>query len=214
MKNCQLKICGITNLDDARNCAAQGADFLGFIRYEKSPRYVEANVCKEILEWVSGAQSVGVYVNATSDFINADAAEVGFAYVQLSGDETPEMCAQISVPIIKGLRVKPDDTVTSLSMQMREFEPYVSYFLLDTYSKNEYGGTGHTFNWELADVLAQEFPIFLAGGLGAHNIREAVEIVAPFAIDLSSSVEEKAGVKDFDKLDALFEVWREVGMKE
>lgn len=206
----KLKICGITNLPDARNCAAQGADFLGFIRYEKSPRYVEAAVCKEMIEWLSGAKPVGVYVNAEAAFINQEAEQVGFRYIQLSGDESPDFCASIDLPVIKGLRVKPDDTAQSLAAQMRLFEPHVTHFLLDTFAPDAYGGTGHTFNWDIAATLATDFSLFLAGGLGAHNIRQAIETVHPFGVDLSSSIEEKAGVKDWDKLDALFEAWNEM----
>lgn len=204
----KLKICGITNLPDARYVAAAGADFLGFIRYDQSPRYVEAVACRQIIEWLSGAEPVGVYVNTPPAVINAEAAQIGFTWIQLSGDETPEDCVKIQYPVIKGLRITNTDTLDSVRERMETYEPYVQYFLLDTYRKGVYGGTGETFNWAFAAELAKSFPVLLAGGLSAENIREAIETTQPTGADLSSRLEETPGVKDFDKLDAFFTEWK------
>jgi phosphoribosylanthranilate isomerase len=100
--------------------------------------------------------------------------------------------------------VKNTDSVADLEAQMEVYRPYVDYFLLDTYNANAHGGTGETFNWEIAAELAQNFPIFLAGGLNPQNAKEAAEKVKPFALDISSGVEEFPRQKDFDKLEQLF----------
>lgn len=206
----KLKICGLTNLPDARYCAAAGADFLGFIRYAPSPRYVDADTSRNIVDWLAGAEPVGVYVNETPQTINADAAACGFTWVQLSGDETPEVCAQVEKPILKGIRVKATDTAETIGAILETYLPYVQYFLLDTYHKDLYGGTGETFNWALAATLAAKYPLFLAGGLGADNIEAGIKAVNPAGVDLSSRLEAQAGVKDFDKVDAFFEVWHAI----
>lgn len=200
-----LKICGLTNITDARFCAASmKVDFLGFIRVENSPRYIEAKEAKEIIEWLSMCKTVGVYVNPQFDFLNSDAAFCGFDYVQLHGEESPAFCQSVKKPIIKAFRVKPSDTVAELAEKMEAYRPFVSYFLLDTFNPDAHGGTGETFNWEIAAELAKSFPIFLAGGLNPQNAKEARDFVKPFALDLSSGVEEFPGQKDFDKLEALF----------
>ena len=201
-----LKICGITNITDARFCAASlQVDFIGFIRVENSPRYIVATEAKEIIEWLSMCKSVGVYVNPDIDFLNQDAQFCGFDFVQLHGEESIEFCQQVEKPIIKAFRVKKEDTAEALQTQMEAYRPYVSYFLLDTYHADAYGGTGEAFNWEIAAELAQTFPLFLAGGLNPQNIAQAQAQVQPFGLDVSSGVEEFPRQKDFDKLEALFQ---------
>ncbi|MBN8589399.1 MAG: phosphoribosylanthranilate isomerase [Rhodothermia bacterium] len=206
----KLKICGLTNLPDARYCAATNADFLGFIRYPKSPRYVSEADAKEIIAWIGGPETVGVYVNEPPETINEEATHIGFTYIQLSGDESPEDCAKIHLPVIKGFRVAEGETALRLRLRMEPFRPYVAYFLLDTHRKNEYGGTGEVFDWAIARELAKDFPLFLAGGLSHRNAHQAAESVRPFGLDVSSRLEEQPGRKDLDKVDAFMEVWASI----
>ena len=201
----RTKICGITRLDDARFCAAAGADFLGFIQHPPSPRYVAPAVAREILAWVAGPVPVGVFVNATAAAVNARCAEVGFRMAQLSGHETPETCAQITVPVIKALHVTHDASAEQVHALAEPFLGVVDFLLLDTSSTSLFGGTGESFNWRVARALSSDADVFLAGGISAANVAEAAATMRPYAVDLSSSVESAPGVKDLDKLAAFFE---------
>ena len=200
-----VKICGITTLEDARFCAGAGADFLGFIQHERSPRYVAPQDARAILEWIYGPKSVGVFVNERAETINRIVAETGFDFAQLHGEETPEMCAAIEAPVIKAIRVEPGDDAGSLRRRMAPFRPYVEYVLLDTHHADLWGGTGTPFDWQQARDLSGDFPILLAGGLGADNVAAAVEAVRPAGVDVSSGLESAPGHKDFDKVTAFFE---------
>lgn len=204
----KLKICGLTRLEDARYCAAAGADYLGFIQYPGSPRYVPPETAKEIIGWTYGPEPVGVFVNAAPDEINRIADETGFALVQLHGDEPPEVCAQIERLVIKAIAVRPGATPESLRAAMAPYAPHVHYFLLDTHKAGLWGGTGVPFDWDAARALSDEFDFFVAGGIDAANVGEAVERLRPFGVDLSSSVESAPGVKDFDKLSDFFDAFR------
>ena len=204
--NVRCKVCGITNLTDARYCAGAGVDFLGFIQYEKSPRYVEPSMAHDIIEWLYGPETVGVFVDAPIEIVNERVDEVGFSMIQLHGHETPWECSQIKVPVIKALRVRPGDDPDQLRARMTEYVPYVNYFLLDTYHETAYGGTGQSFDWTIAQTLAKDFPIFIAGGLNPENVTRAMKITQPFAVDVSSGVEESPGQKDLDKLTAFIEL--------
>lgn len=200
-----VKICGITTLEDARYCAGAGADLLGFIQYPKSPRYIEPAAAKEIIGWIYGPQPVGVFVNEDADTINRAADAAGFALAQLHGDEPPEVCAQIERPVIKAFRVAPETTAAGLRAQMEPYREHAAYFLLDTHHPTLWGGTGTPFDWQHARELAEDFPLLLAGGLSAANVAEAVRRVRPWGVDLSSSLEASPGKKDFDKLNAFFD---------
>ncbi len=201
----KTKICGITRLDDARFCAAAGADFLGFIQHPGSPRYVEPAVAREILAWVAGPLPVGVFVNETAEAVNARCAEVGFRLAQLHGHETPETCAAIDVPVIKAIPVTHDASAEQVRAMAEPYLDVVDFLLLDTSTTSLFGGTGESFNWRVARALASEADVFLAGGISATNVAEAVHTMRPYAVDLSSSVETSPGVKDLDKLSAFFE---------
>jgi len=204
----RLKICGITTLADARFCAAAGADYLGFVQYEESPRYLTPKTAAEIIEWVYGSQAVGVFVNASADEVNRAADTAGFVFVQLHGDESPALCSSIDRPIIKALHVGPEATMDTLQAQVAQYEAYVEAFLLDSGTAAQWGGTGKRFEWELACDLAETHRLFLAGGINVENVREAIETVNPFAIDLSSSLESAPGEKDIDKVTAFIDVFR------
>lgn len=206
----KTKICGITRLDDARFCAAAGADFLGFIQHEGSPRYVDPKAAKEIIAWVAGPTPVGVFVNETAETVNARCAEVGFAVAQLHGHETPETCAAISVPVIKAIPVTHDASSEQIRAIATPYLDVVNFLLLDTHTTSLFGGSGESFNWRVARDLTDLADVFLAGGISSDNVAQAVQTMRPFAVNLSSSVEESPGVKDLDKLAAFFDAVRAI----
>lgn len=206
----KLKICGITNLADARFCAAAGADYLGFVQYEGSPRHIAPAAAAEIIAWMYGPKAVGVFVNAPAEEINRTVEEAGFEFVQLHGVEPPETCAAVERPVIKALHVGPETTADDLRRLMDLYAPHVDAFLLDTKRADAWGGTGERFDWRIARALAGEHRLFLAGGLDADNVAEAVRTVRPYAVDLSSSLEYEPGRKDFDKLSTFFTAFDEI----
>jgi len=206
----KCKICGITNLEDARFCAGAGADFLGFIQYSRSPRYVAPETAKEIIGWVYGPEPVGVFVNEDAETVNRVAEAAGFALVQLHGDEPPAVCAAIERPVIKAFRVPPETTTDALYAAIEPYADVVTYFLLDTHHPTLWGGTGTPFDWQQARDLAAAFPLFLAGGLSTDNIEEAVRRVRPLGVDLSSRLETYPGKKDLDKLASFFDTFHAV----
>ncbi len=192
------KICGITNLDDANVAVENGASAIGFIFYEKSPRTISINNAKSISKHLPKTIArVGVFVNHEKDFIHEAISEVPLDMIQLHSDETPDFCNQFDVPILKALRIKNE---ASLSV-MDQYD--VAVFLLDTFSNDQYGGTGETFDWS---VLNRKFktPIILSGGLNSENILDAIDAVNPSAVDVNSGVESSPGKKDFNKLKSLF----------
>ncbi len=201
----RVKICGITRLEDARLCAALGADYLGFIQYPESPRYIDPRDAREIIQWLYGPKSVGVFVETPPEEINQIAALAGFDLVQVHGALTPEECAAIRFPVIKAIQVRHDASAEQLEALMEPFREVVAYFLLDTYHTDLWGGTGESFNWRVARELAARYPLFLAGGIRADNVVEAIQTMRPYAIDLSSGVEEAPGIKDADLLEVFFE---------
>jgi phosphoribosylanthranilate isomerase len=204
----KVKICGITQLADARYCAGAGVDYLGFIQYPDSPRYVEPKAAKEIIDWIEGVEAVGVFVNEDAETINARCREAGFTVAQLHGHEPPEVVEAVEVPVIKSFRVQHDASSEQLRALMLPYKDVAEFVLLDTHKTSLWGGTGESFNWRLARELAGEFPLFLAGGISAENVQEAIDTMRPYAVDLSSSVESAPGVKDFDKLYDFFEAYR------
>ncbi len=205
----RIKICGITRLEDARYCAAVGADYLGFVQHTESPRYVHPAQAKEIVDWVVGPEPVGVFVDLDADGVIAVCRAAGFRLAQLHGHETPETCRAVEAagfPVIKAFRVQHDASAEQLRVLMEPYAGAITHTLLDTHHTSLWGGTGESFNWRLARELAGETSLFLAGGVTAENVEEAVRI-QPFCIDLSSSLEESPGVKDFDKLGAFFDAF-------
>lgn len=205
MPDTRVKICGITTLEDARFCAAAGADYLGFVQHPESPRYVDPDHVQRIIEWVHGPKPVGVFVNRPPEEVNRTAAAAGFQLVQLHGDETPAQCEAIERPVIKAFRVTHDASVEQLHQLIAPYRTTIDYMLLDTYHTDLWGGTGESFNWRVARDLSGDLPLLLAGGIGADNVERAVQTIQPYAVDLSSSVEASPGRKSFDKLEAFFE---------
>lgn len=203
-----LKVCGITDLADARYLAGEGVDYLGFIQHEESPRYIAPEKVSELLEWLYGPTPVGVFVNKSAGFVNEAAETAGFDMVQLHGTETPATCAAVDVPVIKAIRVRHDASSDQLRALMEPYADVVEHFLLDTHNSSTWGGTGESFNWRLARDLAGDFSVFLAGGIDADNVERAMHTMRPFAIDLSSSLESAPGEKSFEKIDVFLDAFR------
>ncbi len=201
----KVKICGITNLEDALLSAKFGADALGFNFYKKSPRYILPEKAREIIEQLpKEILKVGVFVNESLEKI-AEIAEIAkLDALQLHGEETPafakELKLKTNLEIIKAFRVspafKPEDVL--------QYE--VDAILLDAYNPQEHGGTGETFDWEIAKKVQEIFPkMYLAGGLSANNISEAIEKVKPFAVDACSLLEFPKAKKDLKKVSSFIE---------
>ena len=191
-----VKICGITSEADALAAAEAGADAIGLMFYEGSPRHVTLEQAKAISAALpQHVMRVGVFVNAEEAFVHQALTECMLNILQFHGDETPEECSRYPVMTLKAFRVQGEETLAEL-----EAYPSAGY-LLDAYVKDALGGTGATFNWDLA-VRAQEFgkPIFLAGGLTPENVAEAVRKVQPFGVDVSSGVESEPGRKDAEQM--------------
>ncbi len=192
----KVKICGITNLEDALLSVQLGADALGFNFYPESPRYVSPEQIRVILERLPvNILTIGVFVDADIDTIKTIVHTTGLAAVQLHGSENAEFAKKlrenIDVPVIKAFRVSNAFKAEDVS----QFD--VDAILLDAYSPNLHGGTGETFDWEIANQVREIFPkIYLAGGLSSDNVRQAIDEVAPFAVDVCSSVESSPGKKD------------------
>lgn len=195
----RIKICGITNIEDALAAVDYGADALGFVFFDKSPRAVTPDTAKEIVSLLPPfVATVGVFVNEPGARIEETMGYTGVNIVQLHGDEPPEACS--SWPrVIKALRVR-DFT------DLKPLEAYrATAFLLDTYSPEQFGGTGQTFNWDIAVEAKRYGKIILSGGLTPDNIEKALRRVRPYAVDVSSGIEERKGKKDLKKMRAFIE---------
>ncbi|TWJ32717.1 phosphoribosylanthranilate isomerase [Geobacter argillaceus] len=191
----RVKICGITSLDDALAAIDAGADALGFVFYEKSPRNVNPMQASAIIAKLPPfVQTVGLFVNEEAERVNWTADFCGLDVIQLHGDEEPDYCPEIRRRVIKAFRVKDAASLISL----RRYS--VAGCLLDAWSPAAPGGTGETFNWDLAREAAACGRLILAGGLTPDNVRRAVEQVRPYAVDVSSGVEAAPGKKDRDKV--------------
>jgi len=192
----KVKICGITNLADAQVAVEAGADAIGFIFYEKSPRLVTIQQAAEISKQLPPfILRVGVFVNAEEAFILSAISNVGLTLLQFHGDEPPEFCAQFGLMSMKAFRVKDAESLKQIPDYQTEA------YLLDAFSAAGYGGTGEKFNWDLA-IEAKKFgkPIFISGGLTPKNVAKAIKKIQPFAVDVSSGVEKAPGQKDHAKV--------------
>ena len=204
----KVKICGITNWSDARGAVEAGADFLGFNFYRESSRYIAPAAARRIVQRLPvGVASVGVFVNEPEPEMLAIARRVGLDYVQLHGDETPEIVSRMrrSFRVIKAIRVRDSFRVAQLANFKR-----ASSILLDGFDARLRGGTGKSFNWKLAKNAGRKRQIFLAGGLTPENAAEAVSAARPFAIDVCSGVESRPGKKDAARMRALVTAVRPV----
>jgi phosphoribosylanthranilate isomerase len=193
----KVKICGITNVEDALQAASCGADALGFVFYPQSPRVLTPERAKEIVAALPPfVAAVGLFVNEEPARVREVADFCGLDLLQLHGDEPAAGCSFPPYRVIKALRVKNAESLTGLSAYP------VSAVLLDAWVAGAYGGTGHRFNWQMAARAAREGTVILAGGLTPENVREAVRIVRPYGVDVSSGVESAPGRKDHEKVAA------------
>lgn len=190
----RVKICGITNLDDALAAIESGADALGFVFYAGSPRYISPDDAGKIIrELPPFVTTVGVFVDERREEMQRIIRHASIDVVQLHGHEPPDACL-IDGRVIKAIRVKELNDLRPL----RHYR--VSAYLLDTYAPESLGGTGQIFNWDIATDAKQFGRIILAGGLNPDNVEKAVRWVRPYAVDVSSGVEEEKGKKDHKRM--------------
>jgi len=196
----KIKICGITNLEDALASIEYGADALGFVFYPNSPRYVIPEKAAEIMAQLPPfITTVGVFVNEEPAKIKEIMSSAQLRVLQLHGDETPQACSTWK-PVVKAFRVKD-----FVDLKPLELYKGVAAYLIDSFAPSSYGGTGQIFNWDIA-VEAKKFGnIILSGGLTPENIEKAVSWVKPYAVDVSSGVETAKGKKDLKKVRKFIE---------
>ncbi|MDJ0510078.1 MAG: phosphoribosylanthranilate isomerase [Crocosphaera sp.] len=203
----RVKICGITQPQQGQAIVALGATALGFICVKRSPRYVNAQDIQRIIDILpETVDRIGVFANASVPEIEAILSLAQLTGIQLHGDETPQFCAQIKqlwphLEVIKAFRIK---TLESLS-EIPHYLERIDTLLLDAYHPQQLGGTGKTLNWEILTSFEPGYPWFLAGGLTPDNVGQALEILTPNGIDLSSGVERSPGDKDMTKVAQLFD---------
>ena len=197
----RVKICGITTVDDALICEQAGADAIGLVFYEPSPRCVDIESAMEI------AKAVGPFISLVGLFVNADEETVGnicdrmsLDVLQFHGDESRDYCEQFSQPYMKAIRMRDD---LDINQAMSEYSS-ASAILFDAYQKGVPGGTGETFDWERLPKNASK-RIVLAGGLNPENVSSAIKQVKPYAVDVSGGVELKPGIKDKQKVFAFIQ---------
>ena len=193
----KVKVCGITNPDDARVAADAGADAIGLI-FAESPRRVSVERAREIAAALpEGVLKVGVFVDADPGEVLRIAREVGLDYAQLHGDEPPEAVAEIragGVGVMKALRVRNAEALAAVERYEADL------FLLDAWSAKARGGTGARFDWELAKSLRGRDNIVVSGGLDPENVREAIAFFEPYGVDASSSLEDRPGKKNGERV--------------
>lgn len=198
-----VKICGITNVEDALAAVDAGADALGFNFYQRSPRYITPEVARSIIDRLpqKGTQdllTLGVFVNESLDIVREIAAIAGISALQLHGDESPEYCKALSdYYLIKVFSAGEEFTPTAI------LDYDVEAMMFDAADKEKFGGTGKLSNWSVARQAAELFPnLFLAGGLSVENVAAAIKQVKPYAVDACSRLERAPGLKDHERVRA------------
>ena len=209
----RVKICGIREEVHALAAVEAGADFVGFV-FVPTRRQVSPAKAREIVDTVKkisrAIKPVGVFVDTPASEVNRIADFCGLDWVQLSGNESWEYCRQIAMPIIKAIRIGQqlrEEINAELTVGLKTLSPQRFITLLDSQVEGKYGGTGITFNWRLAQQVAREFPVIIAGGLNPENVAQAIEITTPWGVDVSSGVETD-GTKDIAKIKAFIEAVR------
>jgi phosphoribosylanthranilate isomerase len=190
----KVKICGITNLRDARQAIEAGAAFIGFNFYKRSPRYVTPGTAQRIMQRLpKKAKAVGVFVNETEESMLRIANQIGLSHVQLHGEESPDTVTRLQriLPVIKAIRVRKSFSISELARYKN-----ASAFLLDGFDPRRRGGSGKSFRWDVALRAKRAGRVFLAGGLTPANIGQAIRSARPYAVDVCSGVEAKPGRKD------------------
>lgn len=204
----KVKVCGITNHEDAAHAVGLGAWALGMIHHRASPRSVKASVAAEIgAAFRRDAEIVGVFVNPTLDYVAAAVENAQLSMVQLSGNEGANFCREVSrrtgVKVIKAIHV-------SSAADIRRAEAYrgTDFHLFDSGGTGAWGGTGRAFDWDLLADHHSDMPFILAGGLDPDNVTEAIRIVRPDAVDVASGVERSPGIKDHGRMNSFFQAAR------
>ena len=195
----RIKICGITRLVDALEAVSCGVDALGFVFYKPSPRFVSIDQVQDIVKNMPAFVSkVGLFVDASTDEVLNILSQIDLEYLQFHGDENEAYCVQFSKPYIKALRIKPDTDIVEIISKYKS----AAAILIDAWHPDLAGGTGETFDWTLLQGLPKEnIPaIILAGGLDPSNVNAAVHLLKPYAVDVSSGVEESPGIKLAEKI--------------
>ncbi len=203
----KIKICGITNLNDARLAMKNKTDIIGFI-FAKSPRQIKINEAKKIIKNICNLKYAGVFVNEKTKKINNLIKTLKLDFVQLCGEEKIKDIKKIkNTEIIKVIRPR---TKKELINKIKKYKNHVDYFLLDTYKKGIYGGTGEKFNWDFINVIKKsKKPYFVAGGIKPENIKELLIKYKPYAIDVNSGIEKSYGKKSEKKIKLLFKKIKE-----
>jgi len=202
MYRTRVKICGITNLEDAKAAISAGADAIGFVFYKKSPRYISINKAREIVENVTAfVNCVGLFVNSEKEYIDGVLEQVALDTLQFHGDESEQDCTLYDKPYIKAIRMNEEINL------LEEAEKYFSAkaLLLDTYLEGVTGGTGTVFDWSRIPRNLKK-PVILAGGLNVSNVKGAIKQISPYAVDVSGGVEIEKGKKDPNKIKEFINV--------
>ncbi len=193
----KVKICGITNIEDALHAAACGADALGLVFYAQSSRVVSPDQARKIVAALPPlVTTVGLFVNEAPEKIRELVDYCGLDVIQLHGDEGPDQCLYPPRRVLKALRLKGEQSL----IRLEDYQ--VSALLLDAWRPDSYGGTGHVCDWQLAAPVAARRRVILAGGLTPENVAEAIRLVRPYGVDVSSGVESAPGRKDPDRVAA------------
>ncbi|OGW37799.1 MAG: N-(5'-phosphoribosyl)anthranilate isomerase [Nitrospirae bacterium GWD2_57_9] len=191
----KIKICGITNIEDALAATEAGADALGFNFYKKSSRFIEPEKAGEIVRQLPPfVVPVALFVNEREEKIRDIQFTTGIKVLQFQGDEKPEFCERFSTRVIKAFQVKDKESLKHMAHYR------VNAYLLDSYREGMRGGTGVTFDWHLAVVAKTFGKIILAGGLTPENVADAVKLVQPYGVDVAGGVEKEKGIKDHAKI--------------
>ena len=206
----QLKVCGLTQLSQIRELVALKIDFLGFIFYEKSPRFVLNHLTLDDISKINHSGKVGVFVNETIENIVEISEKADLSLIQLHGDENDEYILRLrkslseKIQIIKVIRIG-NQTVEELQNTINRQPITNNYLLFDTDSK-AFGGTGNTFDWKILNQLKINKPYFLSGGISLENVDESNKLIQqPFALDVNSKFETEPGIKDVEKIKRLYE---------
>ena len=209
----RVKICGIKEETHALAAAEAGADLIGLV-FAPSPRQVTLARAEKLAMAVkqSGttAEVVGVFVNMPAEKVNEIADSCHLDWIQISGDESWEYCNEIIKPVIKAFRIGKNQSANEICTDIARGDKLISkkhVYILDTHDRDKYGGTGVSFDWNLARPLAQQYPVIIAGGLNPENVAQVIRIAAPWGVDTSSGVETN-GVKDISKIRAFIEAVR------
>jgi len=202
----KIKICGLTDPENSKQIASLDIHAIGLVFFNESPRAVSIEQANEIIQELPPfINKVGLFVNASSNFVDQVLNSVNIDTIQFHGDESSSDCSQFQMPFIKAIRMREGINLLS---QAEEFSS-ASGLLLDSFEEDSYGGTGKSFDWNLIKNNL-DLPIILAGGLNKDNIMSAIEKTQPYAIDISSGVEVDKGIKDIEKTKEIIEIVKSI----